>query len=124
MNVILELSNPQPSGRADECPICGHQPAKRGGWGAKQNFELGGSLYMWRTAVGVLLPNAKVHEVYGQTWKTMFGLIKQPKSVSLAVARKLFPTLHQRLKFKKDHNRAEALLIAEYGRRMLVGEQG
>ena len=39
------------------------------------------------------------------------------KAMSLDRARRLFPDLRDRLKRKKDHNRAEALLIAEYCRR-------
>jgi len=40
------------------------------------------------------------------------------KADSLAMARKLFPSMLGRLKRKKDHNRADALLIAEACRRM------
>lgn len=39
------------------------------------------------------------------------------KADSLAMARKLFPSMLDRLKRKKDHNRADALLIAEACRR-------
>lgn len=41
------------------------------------------------------------------------------KSVSLDKARLLFPTAE--LDRKKDHNRAEALLLAEYSRRLFAG---
>ena len=40
-----------------------------------------------------------------------------PKARSLAVARRLFPDQLDKLKRKGDHNRADALLIAEYTRR-------
>ena len=40
-----------------------------------------------------------------------------PKTRSLTVARRLFPDQLERLKRKGDHNRADALLIAEYTRR-------
>ena len=43
------------------------------------------------------------------------------KNQSLEVARRLFPGAAQKLTRKKDHGRAEALLIAEYGRRKLGG---
>ena len=43
------------------------------------------------------------------------------KNQSLEVARRLFPGAAQSLTRKKDHGRAEALLIAEYGRRKLGG---
>lgn len=48
------------------------------------------------------------------TWKKAMGLTKQ-KGDSLALARRLFPTME--LGRKKDHNRAEALLLAEWCRR-------
>ena len=47
------------------------------------------------------------------TWKKHFGLLRQDKGASLELARKLFPEAP--LSRKKDHNRAEALLIARYG---------
>ena len=50
----------------------------------------------------------------GAVWKRSMGL-DSTKSVSLDKARLLFPTAE--LDRKKDHNRAEALLLAEYSRR-------
>jgi crossover junction endodeoxyribonuclease RuvC len=47
-------------------------------------------------------------------WKRSMGL-DSSKSVSLDKARLQFPTAD--LDRKKDHNRAEALLLAEYSRR-------
>lgn len=65
-------------------------------------------------------------EVPSATWKTALHLSRprgdkdfDPKAASLTKARLLFPEV--RLFRKKDHGRAEALLIAYYGRR--VGEQ-
>ena len=49
-------------------------------------------------------------------WKRTFGLSKD-KDASRLKAMELFPQLRDRLTRKKDHNRAEALLIAEYARR-------
>jgi hypothetical protein len=60
-----------------------------------------------RIAVPLTLVTAAV-------WKRSMGL-DSTKSVSLDKARLLFPTAE--LDRKKDHNRAEALLLAEYGRR-------
>lgn len=56
------------------------------------------------------------HEVSPAVWKRAMGLQGKDKSASRALARSLFPTaeLHR----VKDHGRAEALLIAEYGRRL------
>lgn len=47
-----------------------------------------------------------------------------PKSRSLYVARRLFPDQINSLKRKSDHNRADALLIAEYTRRIVLKGDG
>lgn len=57
--------------------------------------------------------------VSAATWKRAMGL-DAAKSTSLDRARLLFPTAA--LDRKKDHNRAEALLLAEYSRRSMAGE--
>lgn len=49
-----------------------------------------------------------------QTWKKYFQLTKQPKQKSIELARKMFPKLTDQLARVKDHNRAEALLLALY----------
>lgn len=50
-----------------------------------------------------------------QKWKKFFGL-DADKGRSLEVARTLFPLQAGVLARKKDHNRAEALLLAHYGK--------
>ena len=52
-----------------------------------------------------------------QTWQKFHGIKKADKDVSIEIARRLFPGKQKQLARKKDHNRAEALLIAEYIRR-------
>jgi len=55
-----------------------------------------------------------------QTWQHTTGVIKgSGKMGSLTRARELYPTCDQ-LSRKKDHGRADALLIAEYCRRVSV----
>lgn len=49
-----------------------------------------------------------------QSWKRKFGLGKE-KSQSLETARRLHPEAAADLKRVKDHNRAEAVLLAHYG---------
>jgi crossover junction endodeoxyribonuclease RuvC len=56
--------------------------------------------------------------VTAAVWKRSMGL-DSSKTVSLDKARLLFPTAD--LDRKKDHNRAEALLLAEYSRRTFSG---
>lgn len=64
-------------------------------------------------------------EVTPQKWKSKFGLVSkhgekktdaQRKAESLKVARRLFPQLVADLKRAKDDGRAEALLMAHWGK--------
>lgn len=50
-------------------------------------------------------------------WKRTFRLIGEDKDASRARALELFPSAAEHLKRKKDHGRADALLLAEYIRR-------
>jgi len=63
--------------------------------------------------VGLLLAK-EIVLVRPQAWKKALGVTAE-KETSLNLARSLFPEAS--LKRKKDHGRAEALLIAEYTRR-------
>lgn len=56
-----------------------------------------------------------------QAWKKHFDLIKQPKIESVLLAREKFPHLSDKLLKSKD-GRAEALLIALYGREIKKAE--
>lgn len=66
------------------------------------------------------IPYAEIHPM---TWKKEFNLIIPnvplaiKKQRSIEVAKSIFPMEVDKLKRKKDHGRAEALLIAEYARR-------
>jgi crossover junction endodeoxyribonuclease RuvC len=55
-------------------------------------------------------------EIHPAKWKRYFGLFKKTKFDSILLAKKMFPKAD--LSRKKDHGRAEALLIAEYMRRL------
>ena len=62
--------------------------------------------------------------ISAQKWKKYFGLLKKDKRASVAIACKLFPK--EKELFYTPRGRmldglAEAVLIAEYGRRVLVG---
>jgi len=83
------------------------------------------STWNFARAVGVIsavceLTNYPFHLVSPQKWKKYFGLTAD-KNEALDLARKLFPAA--KLKLKKDINRAEALLIAEYLRQMINGDK-
>src|ERR1700677_4328220 len=58
--------------------------------------------------------------VTAAAWKNAMGLDSQ-KSTSLDRARLLFPTAE--LDRKKDHNRAESLLLCEFSRRQWAGKE-
>ena len=81
------------------------------------------STWNFARAVGVIsavceLTNYPFHLVSPQKWKKHFNLTAD-KNEALDLARKLFPKAP--LKLKKDINRAEALLIAEYWRIQING---
>ena len=60
----------------------------------------------------------EVHFVPPATWKKHFKLTGKEKDAARGKALELFPTMSDELKFKKDHGRADALLIAKYGQYM------
>jgi crossover junction endodeoxyribonuclease RuvC len=56
-----------------------------------------------------------IHRVWPMSWKRKAGLIKEDKNRSIEFALKHHPEAAKFLTRKKDHNRAEAILIAKYG---------
>ena len=80
------------------------------GQGVASMFSLGMSYW---GAAGVLA-GLQIRTVFVEPkqWKSRFAL-NRDKMKSLEVARRYFPGIE--LGRKKDHNRAEALLIAQYG---------
>ena len=59
-----------------------------------------------------------VRPVGSQTWKRIYGL-KSDKKQSLEKARALYPAVADSLSRVMDHNRAEAVLLAHYGKTRL-----
>ena len=57
-----------------------------------------------------------MQEVHPQKWKRQYGLLGQPKDASRAMASKLLPSAAHLWPRKKDDGRAEAVLLALYGR--------
>jgi hypothetical protein len=72
--------------------------------------------------IGILIaskiPYTKVPAV---TWKREFNLLKKGKEASIAEAQRLFPQDASFFRFKKDHGKADACLLAEFVRRKLRG---
>lgn len=89
------------------------QPMPRDG--CKQSFRTGLNYGMLKAVA--MLSGCRVEIIRANIWKKEFGLLKKDKDASRLKALELFPELADRLKLKKHHGRAEALLIAEYGRR-------
>lgn len=83
----------------------------------KQGWWSGGFGYgLW---IGVLVASGfSVVTVPSSSWKKEFELARSSSSKddSRELAARLFPDLSSMLKRKKDHGRAEALLIAAYGK--------
>jgi hypothetical protein len=82
--------------------------------------------YKYGRAVGaieavVALCAVPITIVEASAWKKALGLLGQrgDKEASRQRALQLFPTAHALLARKKDHGRAEALLIAAFGGKML-----
>lgn len=59
-----------------------------------------------------------MHRVAPQTWKRFYGL-SSDKGAALAMARQFWPH-YELLKRAKDHNRAEAALIARWAQRTMT----
>lgn len=67
-----------------------------------------------------LATGARVELVTPAKWKGKMGLLGTSKEQSRALAIRRFPSLRDQLKRKKDDGRAEALLLADYGRRYIL----
>jgi len=87
--------------------------------GGKNNaVQTQGSLMRTLGAIETVLEMLRMPPVMVQprVWKRLYGL-DSSKADALDVARKLYPaTAAQRLTRAKDHNRAECVLLAHYGR--------
>ena len=89
--------------------------------GALANFSMGLSMGV---VTGVAAALARpFHRVKPKEWQAQFGLsnvrLVERKNAHRQRARELFPSMDTSLNLIKHHNRADALLIAEYGRRLI-----
>lgn len=66
------------------------------------------------------LQRFEVKAIQPGTWKRFYGLTGKEKGANLATARTLFGRADHLLKRAKDHNRADALLMAHYGQQVLA----
>jgi len=67
--------------------------------------------------VATVVPHTTVIKIPPRRWQKWWEIGKADKELSRALAIRRWPKYADRLARKKDHNRAEALLIAEYTRR-------
>lgn len=86
------------------------------GQGVSSMFSMGDSYGAIRAAVAI--KSLPCEHVSPQSWKRAMGL-DSDKERCRAKAIQLFPDAAELLARKKDHNRAEALLLAEWLRRKL-----
>jgi crossover junction endodeoxyribonuclease RuvC len=86
------------------------------------SFQSQNSLVMSRGVIQAAIDIAgfRSEAVQPAVWKRLYGLGGADKEDSLAKARQLYPGLGQELKRKKDHNRAESLLIAHFALKRLT----
>jgi len=86
------------------------------GQGVASTFSTGEGYGLWRGIITALgLPLVLVTP---QAWKkAMMNGMGKDKEADRLRAIEMFPKLYEQLKRKSDHNRADALLIAEYLRR-------
>lgn len=85
--------------------------------GANNAVQTQGSLMRSLGAIESVIEclNYPMEQVAPQSWKKQFG-IGSDKAKALETARKLHPEAAADLKRVRDHNRAEAVLLAHYGR--------
>lgn len=89
------------------------------GQGVTSMFGFGKGYGIW---IGILAALGIPYTfVTPQAWKKVIMAGKGDKDAARGVAQSLFPSMVSQLSRKKDIGRADALLIAEYGRRTMKG---
>lgn len=100
VEVVIEKVNPMP------------------GEGLLSSAKFIGSVWLVRGVCASF--GIKPYFVSPKVWKRMLHLSKDKKK-SVAMAKYLFPDRNWRLQYDKDHNYAEAALLAYYRRQNLLG---
>lgn len=101
-----------------ESPICVIEHASIvGGKGSQAIVSLAATKSAVVTTLRLTL-KVEVHRVSPKAWKRFYGL-SSDKSAALVMARRLWPR-SDALRRAKDHNRAEAALIARWAQRNLT----
>lgn len=108
--IVVEAVNSMPrAGPPQPCPVC---KKDRKALGSSSVFSMGDSTGVIRGVLAAL--GCSIEWVSPNTWKRHFQLPggRESKEVARAHAIRLFPAAD--LARKKDHNRAEAILIARW----------
>jgi crossover junction endodeoxyribonuclease RuvC len=95
--------------------------AARPGQGVSSMFKFGRTLGFAHAIVLGVRPRPAVEFTTPAQWKSKLGLLNSSKGASREKAVNLFPSVESRLLRVKDDGRAEALLLAYYGRKFLQG---
>lgn len=90
--------------------------AARPSQGVSSMFKFGRTLGFAHAIVLGIRPRPAVQFTTPAQWKGKLGLLNSSKGASREKAVSLFPSVESRLTRVKDDGRAEALLIAHYGR--------
>lgn len=90
--------------------------ASRPGQGVSSMFKFGRTLGFAHAIVLGIRPRPSVHFTTPAQWKGKLGLLNSSKGASREKAVNLFPSTESRLTRVKDDGRAEALLLAHFGR--------
>jgi crossover junction endodeoxyribonuclease RuvC len=95
------------------------EPSAMPGQGVSSTFKFG---RLVGQIEGILAANGNVTNLVSpRVWKEAMGLGRD-KDLSRAMATQLWPDRAEEFKRKKDDGRAEACLLAEYGRRRMIKE--
>ena len=87
--------------------------------GVRSMFSMGVGFGVWCGIIAAL--DLPLEYITPQVWKKTLGLSGSDKSASILKAQQIIPGAAPYLTLKKHDGRAEACLIAEYGRRRSLG---
>ena len=87
--------------------------------GVQSMFNFGGFLRFSHAITLGIRPRPSVHFVTPSVWKAKLGLLNSGKGASREKCRTLYPSAASALTRVKDDGRAEAALIAHYGRKFI-----
>lgn len=92
----------------------------RPGQGVTSMFTFGRALGFAHSIAAGVRPRPRIEFVTPAVWKGKLGLLNSGKGASREKCRTLYPSTTSHLSREKDDGRAEAALLAHYGRKFLV----